>query len=93
MIVWNVYCEWYNAHNITIGIFTNLAFAAREAIKYADNMCQYNEVLTNRWEEPWGFTIDIAQKVTYDLGDSITRVGTDFSGQIIFERVTLNHFS
>lgn len=93
MIVWYVHCEWYDARDITIGIFTNLAFAAREAMKYVEDMCQNNEVLTNRWEEPWGFTIDITQKVTYDLGDSIKRTGTDFTGQLIFEHVTLNHLS
>ena len=92
MVVWNVYCDWYSADNITIGIFTNLALAAREAMKITENMLQWNEVLANRHEEPWGFSIDITEKDSCDWG--IGRVvETEFTGQIIFERVTVNDLS
>lgn len=88
MVVWNVYCDWYNADNITIGIFTNLALAAREAMKYAEDMLQWDEVLADRHEEPWGFSIDIAEKGSYGGW-----IETDFSGQIMFERITVNNLS
>lgn len=88
MVVWSVRCDWYSADNVTIGVFTNLALAAREAMKCVENMLQWDEVLVDRHEEPWGFYIDVAQKDSDWWG-----IGTDFTGQIIFERVTLNNLS
>lgn len=84
MVVWNVHCDWYSADDITIGIFTNLALAAREAMKYAENMLQWDEVLGDKYEKPWGFYIDVVEK-GIDWWD--------FTGQIIFERVTVNNLS
>ena len=88
MVVWNVHCDWYEANDVTIGIFTNLALAAREAMKFAENALQWDEVLADIHVKPWGFYIDVVEKNGDWWG-----IETDFTGKIVFERITVNDLS
>jgi hypothetical protein len=86
MVVWVVRYDWYSTHDdMTVGIFTNLALAAREAMKYTEYALEWCEVLGDKYEKPWGFYIDIVDKSDIDWWE--------FTGKIIFERVTVNDLS